>query len=177
MANDMTVRARLEAGMRFDVETGSGHHVILDAAEHTGAQDRGPRPIKTLLVALAGYAGTESCSHLLTERHDTQLGRSKDTGGTIRRVGRARRHHRAANPPRHEFARFRRQHGSAGSGAAGTRANLALDNLGKTPGVRGLATDAGSDGSNISLPWTEPSRRATCPALSACVPPRGKADR
>src|SRR5258708_32407756 len=113
----------------------------------------------------------------LPQRDTTQLCRSKDTGGTMRRVGRACRHHSAANPPRHEFARFRRQHGSAGSGAAGTRANLALDNWGKTLGVMGLATDAGSDGSNRSLPWTEPSRRATCPALSACVPPRGKADR
>ena len=27
----------------------------------------------------------------------------------MRRVGKARRHHSAANPPRHEFARFRRQ--------------------------------------------------------------------
>src|SRR5712671_2254470 len=110
----------------------------------------------------------------LPQQDTTQLCRSKDIGGTMRRVGRAFRHHSAANQPRHEFARFRRQPGSAGSGAAGTRANLAPDNVGKTQGVRRLATDAGSDGSNISLPWTEPSRRAIYPALSACVPPQGQ---
>src|SRR5437588_9274191 len=75
-------------------------------------------------------------------RDTTQLCHSKDTGGTIRRVGRARRHHIATNQPRHEFARFRRQHSSAGSAATGTRANLATDNVDKTPGVRQLATDA-----------------------------------
>jgi len=41
MANDMTVRAKLETGMRFDVETGSGHHILLDAAEHNGGQNAG----------------------------------------------------------------------------------------------------------------------------------------
>ena len=70
MANDMTVRARLEAGMRFDVETGSGHHVILDAAEHNGGQDSGPRPMEMLLVALAGCAGMDILSILLKKRQD-----------------------------------------------------------------------------------------------------------
>ena len=40
MVNDMTARATLESGMPFDVETGSGHHVILDAAELNGGQDK-----------------------------------------------------------------------------------------------------------------------------------------
>src|SRR5258708_37145882 len=70
MANDMTVRARLEAGMRFDVETGSGHHVILDAAEHNGGQDSGPRPMEMLLVARAGCAGMDILSILLKKRQD-----------------------------------------------------------------------------------------------------------
>jgi putative redox protein len=70
MANDMTVRATLEAGMRFDVETGSGHHVILDAAEHNGGQDSGPRPMEMLLVALAGCAGMDILSILLKKRQD-----------------------------------------------------------------------------------------------------------
>src|SRR5260370_7769347 len=69
----------------------------------------------------------------LPQRDTTGLCRSKDTGGTIRRVGRARRHHSAANPPRHEFARFRTQHDSPGSEAPATPANLALHNLCKTP--------------------------------------------
>ncbi len=70
MANDMTVRATLETGMRFDVETGSGHHVMLDAAEHNGGQDRGPRPMEMLLVALAGCAGMDIISILRKKRQD-----------------------------------------------------------------------------------------------------------
>ena len=68
MANDMNVRAVLETGMRFDVETGSGHHVILDAAEHNGGQDTGPRPMEMLLVALASCSGMDIISILRKKR-------------------------------------------------------------------------------------------------------------
>ncbi len=68
MANDMTVRAVLETGMRFDVETGSGHHVILDAAQHNGGQDAGPRPMEMLLVALASCAGMDILGILRKKR-------------------------------------------------------------------------------------------------------------
>ena len=70
MANDMTVRATLESGMRFDVETGSGHHVILDAAEHNGGQDTGPRPMEMLLVALASCAGMDIITILRKKRQE-----------------------------------------------------------------------------------------------------------
>jgi putative redox protein len=70
MANDMTVRATLVTGMRFDVETGSGHHVILDAAEHNGGQDSGPRPMEMLLVALASCAGMDIITILRKKRQD-----------------------------------------------------------------------------------------------------------
>lgn len=68
MANEMTARATLETGMRFDVETGSGHHVILDAAEHNGWQDTGPSPMEMLLVALAGCAGMDIITILRKKR-------------------------------------------------------------------------------------------------------------
>jgi putative redox protein len=68
MANDMTVRATLETGMRFDVETGSGHHIILDAAEHNGGQESGPRPMEMLLVALAGCSGMDIITILRKKR-------------------------------------------------------------------------------------------------------------
>jgi len=68
MANDMTVRAVLEDGMRFDVETGSGHHIKLDAAEHNGGQDAGPRPMEMLLVALASCAGMDIITILRKKR-------------------------------------------------------------------------------------------------------------
>ncbi len=70
MANDMTVRAVLETGMRFNVETGSGHHVILDAAEHNGGQDAGPRPMEMLLVALASCAGMDILGILRKKRQE-----------------------------------------------------------------------------------------------------------
>lgn len=70
MANDMTVRAALETGMRFDVETGSGHHVFLDAAGHNGGQDSGPQPMEMLLVALAGCAGMDIISILRKKRQE-----------------------------------------------------------------------------------------------------------
>ena len=70
MTNDMTVRATLETGMRFDVETGSGHHVILDAAEHNGGQNSGPQPMEMLLVALAGCSGMDILTILRKKRQD-----------------------------------------------------------------------------------------------------------
>jgi putative redox protein len=68
MANDMTVRGIFEDGMRFDVETGSGHHIILDAAEQNGGQDAGPRPMEMLLVALAVCAAMDILSILRKKR-------------------------------------------------------------------------------------------------------------
>jgi len=70
MANDMTVRATLETGMRFDVKTGSGHHVILDAAEHNGGQDSGPQPMEMLLVALASCTGMDIITILKKKRQE-----------------------------------------------------------------------------------------------------------
>ena len=70
MTDAMSVHATLETGMRFDVETGSGHHVILDAAEHNGGQDTGSRPMEMLLVALASCAGMDIISILRKKRQE-----------------------------------------------------------------------------------------------------------
>ena len=70
MAETMTARAVLEAGMRFDAESGSGHHVILDAAEHGGGEDMGFRPMELLLVGLAGCTGMDVISILRKKRQD-----------------------------------------------------------------------------------------------------------
>ncbi len=70
MANDMTVRATLESGMRFDVETGSGHHVLLDANVNNGGQNSGPQPMEMLLVALAGCSGMDILAILRKKRQD-----------------------------------------------------------------------------------------------------------
>jgi putative redox protein len=70
MANEMTIRATLETGLRFNVETGSGHQVILDAAEHDDGQDSGPRPMEMLLVALASCSGMDIITILRKKRQD-----------------------------------------------------------------------------------------------------------
>jgi len=68
MAEVMTARATLETGMRFEVESGSGHHVTLDAAEHGGGENPGFRPMELLLVGLAGCTGMDVISILRKKR-------------------------------------------------------------------------------------------------------------
>lgn len=68
MANAMTVKAMWREGMCFDAETGSGHHLLLDAAEQNGGEDKGPRPMEMLLVALATCAGMDILSILRKKR-------------------------------------------------------------------------------------------------------------
>lgn len=70
MADTMTVHATLAADMRFDVETGSGHHILLDAAKENGGQDSGPRPMEMLLVALASCAAMDIISILRKKRQE-----------------------------------------------------------------------------------------------------------
>ena len=68
MAEHMTATVRLETGMRFDAEAGSGHHVTLDAAEHGGGQNAGFRPMELLLVGLGGCTGMDVISILRKKR-------------------------------------------------------------------------------------------------------------
>ncbi len=68
MAEQMTTTVRLETGMRFDAEAGSGHHVTLDAAEHGGGHNEGFRPMELLLVGLAGCTGMDVISILRKKR-------------------------------------------------------------------------------------------------------------
>ena len=70
MAEVMTAHSTLEAGMCFDVESGSGHHVMLDAAVEGGGQDAGFRPMELLLVGLAGCTGMDVISILRKKRQD-----------------------------------------------------------------------------------------------------------
>ncbi len=70
MAYDLTVQATLETGMRFAVETGSGHHILLDATEQNGGLNTGPQPMELLLVGLAGCAGMDIIAILRKKRQD-----------------------------------------------------------------------------------------------------------
>src|SRR6266516_6713225 len=68
MADQMSATVRLETGMRFDAESGSGHHVTLDAAEHGGGHNAGFRPMELLLIGLAGCTGMDVISILRKKR-------------------------------------------------------------------------------------------------------------
>ncbi|HVB73220.1 MAG TPA: OsmC family protein [Ktedonobacteraceae bacterium] len=70
MAEVMMAQARLETGMRFVAESGSGHRVTLDADEHGGGQNAGFRPMELLLVGLAGCTGMDVISILRKKRQD-----------------------------------------------------------------------------------------------------------
>jgi len=68
MTQEMTARAQLATGMRFDAQAGSGHHVMLDASEPDGGQNAGFRPMELLLVGLAGCTGMDVISILRKKR-------------------------------------------------------------------------------------------------------------
>src|SRR6266581_9515802 len=80
MAEQMTATVRLETGMCFDAEAGSGHHLTLDAAEHAGGHNVGFRPMELLLVGLAGCTGMDVITILRKKRQQV-------TGYAVRVVG------------------------------------------------------------------------------------------
>jgi putative redox protein len=59
MAETMNVHAKYAAGMRFDLESGTGHKITLDGEHHAGAS-----PMEMLLVSLAGCSGMSVISIL-----------------------------------------------------------------------------------------------------------------
>lgn len=68
MAEQMTALVKLETGMQFDAEAGSGHHMTLDAAEHGGGHNAGARPMELLLMGLGGCTGMDVISILRKKR-------------------------------------------------------------------------------------------------------------
>jgi putative redox protein len=70
MGEIMTVQTRLKEDMAFVAEAGSGHSVMLDAAEHGGGHDQGFRPMEMLLVGLSGCTGMDVISILRKKHQD-----------------------------------------------------------------------------------------------------------
>jgi putative redox protein len=70
MAQEMFARARLETGMHFEAEAGSGHSIQLDARELDGGQNVGFRPMELLLVGLAGCTAMDVISILRKKRQE-----------------------------------------------------------------------------------------------------------
>lgn len=70
MSEPYTAVAQLADGMSFRGRTGSGHDLVLDAAPDAGGQERGPRPMELVLLALAGCTGMDVISILRKMRQD-----------------------------------------------------------------------------------------------------------
>jgi putative redox protein len=70
MAQEMFAQARLDRGMQFEAEAGSGHSVQLDASEPDGGHNTGFRPMELLLVGLAGCTAMDVISILRKKRQD-----------------------------------------------------------------------------------------------------------
>jgi putative redox protein len=68
MAEVMTAQAHLKDGMSFIGSAGSGHQLLLDAAEHAGGHNEGFRPMELLLVGLAGCTAMDVISILRKKR-------------------------------------------------------------------------------------------------------------
>lgn len=56
MTKEISIQAKYETGMQFDVTSSSGHHVTLDNVQ-AGSEHVGFSPMEMLLVALAGCTG------------------------------------------------------------------------------------------------------------------------
>ena len=57
MTKEITIQAKYETAMQFDVTSSSGHHVTLDNVTQLGSEHVGFSPMEMLLVALAGCTG------------------------------------------------------------------------------------------------------------------------
>ena len=70
MGEELTVYSRLTEGMQFRAQAGSGHTVLLDAAQHAGGQGAGFVPMELLLAGLAGCSGMDVISILRKKRQN-----------------------------------------------------------------------------------------------------------
>lgn len=70
MANEKSARVTLVDGLRFDIATGSGHHLTLDTTDIADGGNAGPTPMELLLVALGGCTGMDVISILRKMRQD-----------------------------------------------------------------------------------------------------------
>jgi putative redox protein len=68
-------------GIAFEARTGTGHALVLDASPEAGGQERGPRPIEIVLVALAGCTGMDVIS-ILRKMHQDVTGYRIEVQGT-----------------------------------------------------------------------------------------------
>ena len=64
MANTIDAKVTLVEGMHFRADSGTGFDLPLDAAEESGGQNRGARPLELLIMGLGGCTGMDVISIL-----------------------------------------------------------------------------------------------------------------
>lgn len=65
-----SVNVKYVNGMQFEGVSGSGHHIVMDAAPDFGGNNSGVRPMELALVALGGCTGIDVVSMLKKMRVD-----------------------------------------------------------------------------------------------------------
>jgi putative redox protein len=70
MGSVKTAQARYRGGMRFDIESGSGHTLTVDVSEADGGQNAGFSPMELPLMALVGCMGMDVVSILAKMRQE-----------------------------------------------------------------------------------------------------------
>ncbi|HET8911848.1 MAG TPA: OsmC family protein [Ktedonobacteraceae bacterium] len=57
MSDEMMVQAQHQAGLSFEISSGSGHRFLVDTDQEGGGQNAGASPMELLLAGLAGCTG------------------------------------------------------------------------------------------------------------------------
>ncbi|MBF0158703.1 MAG: OsmC family protein [Magnetococcales bacterium] len=65
----MTARIKLIDGLQLLGESGSGHTVVMDAAESVGGRNMGVRPMELLLIGMGGCTSIDILTILRKGRH------------------------------------------------------------------------------------------------------------
>jgi len=63
-------KVTLMGGMQFEGDSSSGHHLIMDADDSSGGQNKGFRPMELLLVGFGGCSGMDVISILRKKRQN-----------------------------------------------------------------------------------------------------------
>ncbi|OEF96457.1 peroxiredoxin [Vulcanibacillus modesticaldus] len=65
----MKMNVEWKGNMMFEGEGGSGHSIVMDAAEKVGGENKGPRPMEMVLSGLGGCTGMDVVSILKKMRN------------------------------------------------------------------------------------------------------------
>ncbi|GBF12079.1 OsmC family protein [Tepidibacillus infernus] len=68
----MKMNVAWKGNMAFEGTGQSGHSVLLDAAPQVGGENKGPRPMETVLIGLGGCTGMDVVSILKKMRQDIE---------------------------------------------------------------------------------------------------------